>query len=141
MNINFQSTFTPQELGRYAYSLFLHHGEFLSTSDLRALSRVENANEVPATLLTDEFMAQADEHVVNLCEWDGIKPERYCTDEQLAEAAACRAAVVTPLTAEELSAIRYKVACWDAEQRRLAREAQLQRQRAVLEGGSCSTDS
>ena len=105
ININFQSTFTPQELGRYMFAMSVHHRKPLSTRDVRVLSRVNNANETPATLLTDEFMAEADDHLCGLCEWDGIKPERHCTAEQLAEVAACRAAVVTPLTAQEREAL------------------------------------
>ena len=118
MNINFQSTFTPQELGRYIYAQFLNHGEFLSTWDIRTVSRVENAYEVPATLLIDAFMSEADRHLSDLIECDGIRPDRYCTPEQLAEVTACRTAPVTPLTAEDLSAFRYKAACFDANQRR-----------------------
>jgi hypothetical protein len=138
MTINFQSTFTPQELGRYAYSMFLQQGHFLSRRDIRALSRVENDNEVPATLLTDEFMEEAEDHIVGLCEWDGIAPEYLCTAEQLDEVAACRAAVVTPLTAKELLDIRFKVARWDSHARLVEQETQRARERARQEGESCS---
>lgn len=141
MNINFQSTFTAKELGRYAYAMFLHHGRFLSTREIRGLSRVANDNEVPATLLTDAFMAEAQDYVTDLCGIDGIVPERFCTDEQLAEVAACRTATVTPLTDGELREIEYKVACWDAEARRLAREASNARRAEIRGGDQCSTVS
>lgn len=113
--MDFTSDFTPTDLGIYCYRQgLLRDCEWLTRREINCLSRYYNNDQPPATQITREFANEASAVIGLLCELDGIKTERFWTDEERELWKKYTAHDSPPLDPETLKEAIHRANVWDA---------------------------